>query len=207
MAASDEGLLSKAIDGDQDALAELLSQHGSSLEAYIEPKISNRHQSVLSAEDVLQETFADAFLDIGRFVPQGDGAFPAWLKKLADRNLIDAIRMLDAEKRGGQRRRIEPVNRDESLTSLYEIVAATTSTPSRGVARGEAKSAITRAIEQLPEGYRRVVEMYDIEGLSVAEVVEALKRSPGAVFMLRARAHRRLAELMGTASDFLSGSA
>ena len=39
------------------------------------------------------------------------------------------------------------------------------------------------------------------------EVASALNRSPGAILMLRARAHNRLRQILGTASDFLSGSA
>jgi DNA-directed RNA polymerase specialized sigma24 family protein len=49
--------------------------------------------------------------------------------------------------------------------------------------------------------------MWDLEGHSVEEVAASLGRSPGAVYMLRARAHRQLAEIMGAPSRFLSGSA
>ncbi len=155
----------------------------------------------------MQQTCADAFLDISRFIPQGEGSFARWLATLADRNLLDALRMLEADKRGGARRRIEPVAGDDSLVALYELVTATTTSPSRLAARNEAKAAIEKAVQQLPETYRHAVVMYDLQDRPIQEVAEALKRSPGAVFMLRARAHRRLAELMGTASDFLSGSA
>jgi DNA-directed RNA polymerase specialized sigma24 family protein len=49
--------------------------------------------------------------------------------------------------------------------------------------------------------------MYDLEGRSVQEVSASLHRTPGAVYMLRARAHRELAELLGMPSQFFSGSA
>jgi DNA-directed RNA polymerase specialized sigma24 family protein len=48
--------------------------------------------------------------------------------------------------------------------------------------------------------------MYDLEGRPVQEVAQALGRSPGAVYMLRARAHRRLSEIMGTASRYVTDS-
>ena len=46
--------------------------------------------------------------------------------------------------------------------------------------------------------------LYDIEGRSVQEVGAHLNRSPGAVYMLRARAHEQLAGLLGHASAFLT---
>ena len=201
------GLLSRAIDGDTDALTQLLEAHGPMLRAFLAGKIPAHLQSVLSEDDVVQQTYADAFLGIGSFVPQGDRSFTNWLVTLAERNLTDAIRMLHREKRGGDRRRVEPAASEESLMALYELVGATTTTPSRLAARSEAKAAMNQAISRLPELYRQVVEMYDLQGRSVDEVAAALGRRPGAVFMLRARALRRLAEIMGSASDYLSGSA
>ncbi len=44
---------------------------------------------------------------------------------------------------------------------------------------------------------------YQIE---MSRYAAALKRSVGAVYMLRARAHRRLCQIMGSASDYLSDS-
>ena len=64
-----------------------------------------------------------------------------------------------------------------------------------------------KAIQRLPDTYVQVITMYDLEGRPLKEVARALNRTLGATSMLRARAHRRLAELMGTASRFLSDSA
>ncbi len=77
-------------------------------------------------------------------------------------------------------------------------------TPSRHAARGEAHTALERAIAQLPEAYERVVRMYDLECRPAEEVAEALQRSVGAVFMLRARAHERLHEVMGDTSKYFT---
>jgi DNA-directed RNA polymerase specialized sigma24 family protein len=64
---------------------------------------------------------------------------------------------------------------------------------------------LTGAIGKLPDVYRQVVEMYDLKGHSADEVATALGRTQGAMFMVRKRAHRLLAELMGAPSRFLSG--
>ena len=108
--------------------------------------------------------------------------------------------MLEAAKRGGGR---QPVS--VHGTDAVRELPASTSTPSRHVARGEAVAALHRAIRRLPRAQRRVVQLYDLDQRSAGEVGTAMSRSIGAIFMLRARAHRRLCEIMGNASDYLWG--
>ena len=204
MGSSDDDLLSQAASGDGRALAELLEEHTSVVRQRLAGKIPRRWQSVLSLDDVMQETYTDAFLDIDRFTPEGDGSFTAWLMSLARCNLVDALRMLKAEKRGGNHQRVEPQTREDSCVALYEVLGATQTTPSRCAAREEARAALEHAIQQLPETYRRVVQMYDFEDRPVEEVGRALKRSAGAVYMVRARAHRRLQAIMGSVSKYIT---
>jgi DNA-directed RNA polymerase specialized sigma24 family protein len=113
--------------------------------------------------------------------------------------------MLQAEKRG-QRRRVEPSLPGGSLAVLYSQLGCSTSTPSRRASQLEAWTHLEQAISKLPDTYRTVVEMYDLAEQSAEEVAAAVHRSPGAVFMLRARAHRQLGDIMGAASMFFSGA-
>jgi len=57
-------------------------------------------------------------------------------------------------------------------------------------------------IDDARQGDRKA--SYDVEGRSIQEVGAHLNRSPGAVYMLRARAHEQLAGLLGRASAFLT---
>jgi RNA polymerase sigma factor (sigma-70 family) len=152
----------------------------------------------------MQETYQDAFLNLRSFEPRSAGSFVGWLMMLARRNLLDAIRMLTAEKRGGGRNRFDPQAGGPPAALCSQLVRSS-STPSRQAARREAGTCLRRAIARLPAAYRTVVEMYDLEGCPVERVADALGRSPGAVFMLRARAHRCLARIMGSASRYLTG--
>lgn len=207
MVASDEadgGMVDRAIAGDRDALVTLLERHGPTVRRGLAGSIPRRWQSVLSLDDVIQQAYTDAFLGIGRFVPRGDGAFAAWLATLAKRDLLDALRTLEAQKRGGDRRRIQAPTNQDSFVELYELLGGTTTTPSRHAARNEARVTLERAIQCLPPVHRRVVQMYDIDGCPVEEVAAEFGRSAGAIYMLRARAHDRLCEFMGTASKYFS---
>ena len=203
MATEDE-LLQQACDGDEKALGKLLDLHTPELRRAVAGKLSTKWQSLLSEEDILQETFTDAFLDIHQFKPGSDSVFLAWLTTLAKRNLLDAIRMLEADNRGGRVQRVTPAASDESYTQLMGELGGTATTPSGHVARDEARAALDQAIAKLPDHYRSVIRMYDLEERPLAEVAEAMKRTLGATSIMRHRAIRMLGEIMGTASQYLS---
>ncbi len=207
MSTSDESRLREAVAGDRTALACVLRDHASCIRGAVAGQIPRRWRSVLSEQDVVQQTFADAVRDIGRFSGTNEGSFAAWLVRLAQCNLHDAVRSLQAHKRGGNRKRADQGYSGDSLFALVELLSESGSTPSRNAAANETRSELEQSIEELPEAYRRVVQLYDLAGEPVERVAEALNRSPGAVFMLRARAHRQLRELLGSTSNYFSDSA
>ncbi len=206
METNQESLIDEAANGDRDALVRLLKQHTGAARAAISGKIPKRWQSLLSYDDIIQQTYADAAVGIVNFNSRDGAAMGKWFGTIAKRNLGNAIKMLEAEKRGGNHRRIEGGG-DESFVHLWEYISTTSGTPSRHAAIHEAKTVLTKAIAQLPEDYARVVQMHDLEGRNIKEVAASLNRSQGAVFMLRARAHEKLHEFMGRTSKFFSGPA
>lgn len=197
-------LIEDARGGDREALAALLREHAPAARAAVRGNIPTRWQSVLSEDDLIQQTYADAILGIGQFRSNEPGAFSTWVARLARNNLLAAIEMLETAKRGGDRRRVTPVGTDDSCAELFLSITAASATPSRQVAREEAVAAVLKALDLLPSIYASVVRMYDLEGRAVQDVGERLNRSPGAVYMLRARAHEQLAGLLGSASAFLT---
>lgn len=202
-----EDLIGQARSGDRRALGNLLEQHGPSIRRKLRGAIPTRWQALLSIDDVLQQTYIDAFLDIGDFAGSRPEAFEGWLSTMARRNLHDAIRMLTAEKRGGDRTRITRPLSDESFVHLFELASGTQSTPSRTAGKGEIRTFIEDALQRLPPDYRQAVVLFELEGLRAERVAAMLNRSAGAVYMLRARALDRLASILGPPSKYLSGSA
>lgn len=197
-------LVDRATRGDPEALTALLEREGPVVRQRIEPKIGAVWRTVLDADDVMQISYMEAFLQIERFRSSGEGAFRAWLSQIAENNLRDAIKSLERAKRPDPRKRVHGPPGQESFVALVEVLGVTHSTPSQHVAAGEFVGEIERALAQLPPDYARVIRMYDLECRPPAEVAAALGRSAGAIFMLRARAHDRLKELLGSASRFFS---
>ncbi|HYE63406.1 MAG TPA: sigma-70 family RNA polymerase sigma factor [Phycisphaerales bacterium] len=197
-------LLSRALEGDQKALADVLTRDGVFARRALHDAIPAKYQSLLSLDDVMQQAYAEAVVALPRFEDRGQGSFAAWLTQLARCTLLDAVRMLDADKRGGGRVRVEVHSRENSCANLFDMLSQTFATPSRHAARHEAVNAVLAAIDQLPDAQRQVVEMYDLQGKPASEVAAALNRSEGAVYLLRVRAHRRLAETMGAPANYLT---
>jgi RNA polymerase sigma-70 factor (ECF subfamily) len=195
----------RALGGDRDGLKALLKRHGPAVRRQLSGRIPARWQALLSVDDVMQQTYTDAFLKIAQLPPDRKGAFPAWLSSIARHNLIDAVRMLEADKRG-QGKRVPPGKLDESFVALHDLLSSGGTSPSGRAARGEVCAVLRRAVDQLPEDYRRVVELYDLEGRPMQEAAEALGRSVGAAYMVRARAHRKLRAFLGSASDYFTAA-
>lgn len=205
MAMDDESLLAAAVGGDADALTTLLGRFGGEVRAVITGAIGQQWRSVIDEDDVMQVTYVEAFLQIRHFQPNGIASFKSWLKRIAEHNLQDAVKELGREKRPNPRNRVRaPAGHEESVMALYDIVGGDSLTPSR-VARGkECVGLVEECVRRLPEDYRKVIELYELQSLPIEEVAEQLGRTKGAVFMLRARALDRLKNLLPSVSSFLS---
>lgn len=204
---SQSELITRASAGDREAAGELFKRHGPSIRERLNYDIPKRFCAVLTPDDVMQETYIDALLDLKGFVPRGEGSFESWLMTIAKNNLRNAIEALDAEKRGGDRRQVVVFNPEESAAALCELLGATSQTPSRQAAKGEAAAALLLAVNKLPADHQQVVNLYDLQRRPIEDVAAALGRREGAVFMLRARAHRALRALMGASGQYFSSSA
>lgn len=189
-----DSLLSHAIQGNPEALTALLERYGPACRRRIRDLLGDRYRSVFDEDDVMQETYVEAFLAIRRFDPRG--TFDGWLGRIAKNNLLDAIRgMQAARRREHSRHTVLPQDDDHSL-ELESLLVDSGTPPSGRAARNELRAEVLQAVANLPTTYREVIELYDLQNLSPPEVAQRLQCSVGAVFMRRARAHQFLRELL-----------
>lgn len=194
-----------AVAGDVDAMTELLQEHAPAVERSL--SISREWQSVLEPADVMQVTYLEAFSQITRFDPTRREPFRAWLQRIAENNLRDAIRGFERQKRPQPSRRVENPADADSASDLYALLGVTSTTPSRVATREELVGRLNAALDALPDDYGRVVRLYDLQSLPIAEVSRQMGRSAGAVHMLRARAHEHLRTLLGSETGWFGSSA
>jgi len=199
---TEQELIAKATCGDRGALEELLSAHSARLSRYIAPKLPPSLQGVVGVEDILQQTFVQAFRDVGKLQQTSPRSFAAWLRALAEHQLQDALKGLRRKKRGGGRRRMHtvPECRTGSIMGLIELLCDRHDTPSRSAARREAVRAVQIGMAGLPDDQREAIRRHLLEGSSLAETAAAMDRTPGAVRALIHRGKQRLREAMGRAS-------
>jgi RNA polymerase sigma-70 factor (subfamily 1) len=197
-------LISQSVDGDRVALEQLLTLHSFQLKGHIAAKLPRSLQGLIGVDDIMQQTFLDAFRHIGRFEFRTDGSFSAWLKTIADRNLQNNVKLLGRKKRLGDRNRAHaPMNGSTgSLADLVAMLSAGSHTPSRSAARHVAVDAIRQVIQELPQDYRQAVELRLLCGRSLEDVALAMNRSPRAVQGLVDRAKKKMRNALGRLSRF-----
>ena len=154
--------------------------------------LHRRLWSRIDPSDVVQRTLLDAHRK--REQIRGPNLVP-WLVTALRNDLRDAIRQFGRidEKEKPLREAI-----DDSFRTLNSWVAADASSPSQQAMRQEELLRLSKALAQLPEDERLAIELHHLNGWSLAEVADRLKRSQPAVAGLLHRGLRRLRKLMPT---------
>ena len=200
-------LLERARGGDQEALIGLLESCAGRVRGRIAPKITGYLRPFLDEDDVMQVTYLEVVTRFETFTNGDAGGFLAWMTRLAENNLIDAVRMIEADKRPNPKNRIETAGKlsgGEPMQALIELIGVTMTSPSQAAAGEEVKSALSAVLDRLPADYATVIRLYDLQGRTAGELAAELNRSEGAIYMLRARAHDRLRDLLPSESKFFS---
>jgi RNA polymerase sigma-70 factor (ECF subfamily) len=190
--------LRKARAGRSDALERLLELYRGYLTLLARLQIDRRLQGKVDAADLVQETFLEAHRDFAEFRGTTEGELVAWLRRILASNVANLVRHY----RGTRRRDIRlerrlAVELDESSRVLNQDVVAPQSSPSEQAARREQAVLLADALERLPENYRDVIILRQLEGLSFPEVARRMGRSLDSVKNLWARALARLSQLLG----------
>lgn len=148
------------------------------------------------AEDILQEVFLTLTRKIDTF--RGESKFSSWLYRIA----VNASYMhLRGEKKHETDVSLEDyAPYDEKGTLMGRIASKDwTDRPDKVLFSKEALDIIEKAVNQLPESYRVVFHLRDVEGLSNEEVAEILGLSIPAI---KSRLHRGRLFLRDRLSDY-----
>ena len=178
-------LIDRIERGDESAFTPLFEKYRKRLSLLIYYKLGHEMRRFADVEDVLQETFLEAFRDIERFRYEKPGAFLSWLSRIADHVIADAARF------HGRRKRRADLVRLRSVGTPDGPEPADSATPSRLLAEKESLQSLIRKLDSLPEDYRRAILLAKVEGLTNAEMAERLGRSREASALLLHRAIKR----------------
>jgi RNA polymerase sigma-70 factor (ECF subfamily) len=202
--ADTEHLLERAAAGDGAARDQLLQRHRRRLARMVAVRFDPRLAARADPSDVVQETLAEAAANLDRYLRERPLPFYPWLRRLAQRRLIDLHRRhLQARRRSVTREEGPPGLPDHSALALANRLFARTSSPSAGLRRQERRDRVRAALAALPEQDREILVLRILEALPTRETAAVLGISEGAVRSRQVRALDRLKVLLGP--DFLEG--
>ena len=168
--------------GDVGAVRQLVSANNQRLFRTAWSILRNRQE----AEDALQSSYAKALAAIGSF--EGRSALATWLTRIAINESL-------ARKRAHERRRRNLEAEGVQVLQTYREQLAKGSeapSPEAETAREQLRSMLERAIAELPENFRTVFVLHEIEGDSVEDTAQALEIPTGTVKTRLMRARRKL---------------
>jgi RNA polymerase sigma factor (sigma-70 family) len=189
---------------DAATLESLLIRYEADLLAYAARHIPFQLKSVLAPDDVVQDTFFEAFRRLREFDARHPDLVVPWLKTVARNRIINAVHEYGTVKRGGQRVQAEnelPEN-GGSLTDILAELAVHTRTPSRSAIAHELAAALEESISQLRPDYQRAIRLRYIDGEAVEAIAIAIGRTSRAVHMVCNRALKALHRELRSRSRF-----
>jgi RNA polymerase sigma-70 factor (ECF subfamily) len=185
-----EGMLAALRDGDARAWEDLVRRHAPRMLA----TARRFSRSEDEAEDVVQEAFAQAFKALATF--RAEAQLSTWLHRI----VVNAALM---RRRAAGRR---PETSLDDLLPAFESdghhaspIPSLPDDPESLVGSAEVRAKLRRCIDGLPETYRTVVLLRDIEELDTAEAAAVLGVTETAVKVRLHRARQALATLYSAA--------
>jgi RNA polymerase sigma-70 factor (ECF subfamily) len=182
---SDLEMVKRAQQGDSDAFAALFHQH----KARIYSVCLRMTNNTAEAEDLTQDAFLQVFRKLSTF--RGDSALSTWLYRIAVNTVLmhfrkKALRQISLDEPYSQDAktvRREYGSRDDRLTGSVDRIA------------------LARAIKELPDGYRTIFLLHEVEGYEHQEIAELLDCSVGNSKSQLHKAKLRIRELLGRSRE------
>jgi len=186
--ASDEAaLLARLRAGEEAAFEDLVRTYSPRLLAVARRIVGNDED----ARDVLQSAFLSAFRSLERF--HGDARLSTWLHRIVVNTALMKLRT----RRRRPEESIEPLLPGFLADGHYAERFAQWAEPvDEALARAETQAVIRKRIDELPESYRTVLLLRDIEGLDTEETARLLETTPNAVKIRLHRARQALRTLL-----------
>ncbi|HWP83161.1 MAG TPA: RNA polymerase sigma factor [Bacteroidota bacterium] len=186
-ATSDEEAIAKVLAGETAAYEQIMRRYNPRLFRIVRSYLTDEDE----IEDVIQEAYIKAYEALPRFEKRS--SFSTWVIRIAINEALARVK---------QRKRLSPIGDTASDDTGYVIEAIgplqNNETPIETLMNSELKYILEEAVDRLPENYRSVFVMREIEGMSIAETSESLDITQTNVKVRLNRAKEML-------RDFISG--
>jgi RNA polymerase sigma-70 factor (ECF subfamily) len=175
---SDEEVAARVLAGETAMFEIIMRRHNQRLYRVARAILRNDGE----AEDVMQDAYVRAYQHLDQFA--GRAKFSTWLTRIA------VHEALARQNRGSRYQELEPM--PEQGGDPMERFASLAPNPEQQASNSEIRRLLEEAVEKLPDAYRTIFMLRDVEEMSTAEAAEVLEISEQNV---KVRLHRARALL------------
>jgi RNA polymerase sigma-70 factor (ECF subfamily) len=188
-------IVQQVLDGDTNAFEELVLEYEKKVYNVALRMVNNQED----AEDITQEAFIKAYNSLSGF--RGDSKFSVWLTRIVSNMCLDLIRSR------GRRPTISLSVEDEDGENVELEISDMRQSPETLMDQQLTKESVRRGLKQLPDEYREILLLREIQGLSYEEISAALDLEVGTVKSRIYRGRKKLCDYLikdGNIPDFTS---
>ena len=193
---SDFPMVDMALAGNQSAYEYLFKKYREKIFRFFMRSTKN---NIADSEDLAQNTFASAFSKLHTF--KKNASFYTWLRRIAINVFLMScrhkkLRLVSIEELQGQ----QVTNEGLIVEALYGNKRMWSDRKSeigkldRALENVPNEISVNQLMRDLPPGYKKMLELYDLQGLEYNEIAAKLRCSPGNAKSQRHRAITRLRE-------------
>jgi RNA polymerase sigma-70 factor (ECF subfamily) len=182
---TDRQLVEWSIEGNDEAFERIFDRYKRSV-AIVASKYFRRPEQI---EEIIQISFAKAFLELRRFRGQHDASLGSWLSRIAANACLDQIR--------SKKRKPEDLNCDLSAgetETLLDIAASREQSAEDDLA---IRDLSQKLLSRLADDDRALLQMLYVDEMSVAEIAELIGWSRSKVKIRAWRARNALRRVLG----------
>jgi len=176
----DRALVRAAQGGDAPAFDQLVRRHEAALLGFLYARLLSEE----AAREVAQECLLAAWQQIGRY--NGRSRFKTWLFGIATHKAVD------------YQRRCATLPRSLALEDAAEMLVASgdDSDPAQMAERNDCQLRVRKAVTELPEAQRQIIELYYFGEMNLREIAELLQLNLSTLKYQFYQAHRTLRPLV-----------
>jgi RNA polymerase sigma-70 factor, ECF subfamily len=158
---TDEEVVARVLAGETGMFEIVMRRHNQRLYRVARAILRNDGE----AEDVMQDAYVRAYEHLDQFA--GKAKFSTWLTRIA------VHEALARQRRGNRYQELEPMSEREG--DPMDRFASMTPNPEQQASNSEIRRLLEEAVEKLPDSYRVVFMLRDVEEMSTIDAAEALE--------------------------------
>lgn len=176
----DSIIVERVLQGEKGLFEILLRRYNQRLFRVVRSYIHSEDDT----KDIMQDAYVKAYTKLEQF--NNEASFSTWLIRIAINEALQQIRK--------NKRQTTNYGKTERLDNVFQLPDTNQMNPEKQTIRTQTHHLIEEAVDRLPEKYRVVFVMHQVEGLSNPEIATCLKLSDSNVKVRLHRAKKLLKE-------------